>query len=97
MFYLRVRSWQNSHASHIIQELRCPRLLLVRWLSPYQHYQLPKCTKKNTSKIANKFMTVASGEIFTKYELIFRHAAKMKDGRSVNFMANVIFPSNPTL
>ena len=41
-------------------------------------------------------MTVASGEIFTKYELIF-HAAKMKDARSVNFMADVIFPSNPTL
>ena len=41
-------------------------------------------------------MTVASGEIFTKYELIC-HAAKMKDGRSVNFMADVIFPSYPTL
>ena len=41
-------------------------------------------------------MTVASGEIFTKYDLI-RHVAKMKDARSVNFKANVIFPSNPTL
>ena len=41
-------------------------------------------------------MTGAPGEIFTKYELIF-HAAKMKYGRSVNFMADVIFPSNPTL
>ena len=42
-------------------------------------------------------MTVAPGEIFTnEYELIF-HAAKMKYGRSVNFMADVIFPSNPTL
>ena len=41
-------------------------------------------------------MIVASGEIFTKYDLICQ-AAKMKDARSVNFMADVIFPSNPTL
>ena len=27
-FSLRVRSSQRSHASHIIQELRCPRLFL---------------------------------------------------------------------
>ena len=40
----------------VIQELRCPRLLLVSWLFPYQ---LPKSTR-NTCKIANKFMTVAS-------------------------------------
>ena len=41
-------------------------------------------------------MTVASGEIFTKYDLIC-HVAKMKDARSVYSMADVIFPSNPTL
>ena len=41
-------------------------------------------------------MTVASGEIFTKCDLICP-VAKLKDARSVNFMADVIFPSNPTL
>ena len=91
-FSFRVRNYQNSHASHIIQELRFPRLLLIGWLFPYQ---FPKSTR-NTRKTANKFMTVASGEIFTKYDLIC-HVAKMKDARSVNFMADVIFPSNPTL
>ena len=34
-------------------------------------------------------MLVASGEIFTKYDLIC-HVAKMKDARSVNSMADVI-------
>ena len=58
-------------------------------------FQLPKPTK-NTRKIANKFMTVASGEIFTKYDVIC-HVAKEKDARSVNSTADVIFPSNPTL
>ena len=76
MFSFRERSQQNSHASHIIQEL-------------------PKSTR-NPRKIANKFMTVASGEIFTKYDLIC-HVAKMKDARSVYSMADVLFPSNPTL
>ena len=41
-------------------------------------------------------MTVASGEIFTKNDLIC-HVVKVKDARSVNSMADVIFPSNPTL
>ena len=51
---------------------------------------------KNTRKIANKSITVASGDIFTKYDLIC-HVAKVKDARSVHSMADVIFCSNPTL
>ena len=31
-FSLRVRSWQSSHASHLIQDLSFPRLFLVRRL-----------------------------------------------------------------
>ena len=41
-------------------------------------------------------MTVASGEIFTKNDLIY-HVAKMKDARSVYSMTDGISPSNPTL
>ena len=36
-------------------------------------------------------MTVASGEIFTKYDLIC-HVAKVKDARSVNSTADVLSP-----
>jgi len=60
---------------------------------------------RNTRKIANKLMTVASGEINLqrKHNLIC-HAAKVKAAMSAHSMADVIpflayflFPSNPTL
>ena len=41
-------------------------------------------------------MTVASGEIFTKNDLIC-HVVKVKDARSVYSIADVNFLLNPTL
>jgi len=65
----------------------------------------PKTTR-NTPKIANKLMTVASAEINlqSKHDFIC-HVAKVKAATSAHSMADVIpsfwriyyFPSNPTL
>ena len=62
-------------------------------------------TTRNTHKITNKLMTVASAEINlqSKHDLI-RHVAKVKAATSAHSMADVIpflayllFPLNPTL
>ena len=62
---------------------------------------MPKPTR-NTRKIANKLMTVASGEINLQSK--HDHVAKVKAALSANSMAGVInflvyllFSSNPTL
>ena len=56
---------------------------------------------RNTCKVANKLMTVASGEINlqSKHNLI-RHIVKMKDAMSANFIADVryiLFESNASI
>jgi len=57
---------------------------------PKNLLHLPKTTR-NTLKIANKLMTVASGEINfqSKHNLIF-HVAKVKAATSAHSMADVI-------
>jgi len=72
---------------------------------PKNLFHLPKTTR-NTCKIANKLMAVASGEINlqSKHDLIC-HAAKVKAATSAHSMADVIpffytyllFPLNPML
>ena len=71
---------------------------------PKNSLQLPKPTR-NSRKIANKLMTVASGEMNLqgKHQLIC-HVAKVNAATSAHSMADVvpflaylIFPSNPTL
>jgi len=57
---------------------------------PKNLFHLPKTTR-NTCKIANKLMAVASGEINlqSKHDLIC-HAAKVKAATSAHSMADVI-------
>jgi len=57
---------------------------------PKNLFHLPK-TRRNTRKIANKLMTVASAEINlqSKHDLI-RHVAKVKAATSAHSMADVI-------
>ena len=71
---------------------------------PKNFHHLRK-TKRNTRKIANKLMTVASGEINlqSKHDLIC-HLSKVKAATSMHSMADVIpflayllFRLNPTL
>jgi len=71
---------------------------------PKNLLHLPKTTR-NTSKTANKLMTVASAEINlqSKHDLIC-HLGKVKAATLVHSMADVIlflacllFPLNPTL
>ena len=71
---------------------------------PNNSLQLPKLTR-NTCKIANKSMTVASGETnFQRKHNLICHAAKVKAATSAHSVADVIpflvysiFASNPTL
>jgi len=71
---------------------------------PKNLLHLPKTTR-NTRKIANKLMTITSGEINlqSKHNLIC-HVPKVKATTSTHSMADVIsflayllFPLNPTL
>ena len=71
---------------------------------PKNSPQLPKPTR-NTRKIANKLMTVASGKINlqSKHDLIC-HIAKVKAATSAHsmadvipFLANLLFLLNPML
>ena len=71
---------------------------------PKNLLHLPKTTR-NTRKLANKLMTVASGEINfqSKHDLI-SHVAKVKAATLTHSMADVIpflayllIPLNPTL
>ena len=64
---------------------------------------MPKPTR-NTRKIANKSMTVASGEINLQSKHDRTHVAKVKAAMSANsiageiiFLVYLIFSSNPTL
>ena len=64
---------------------------------------MPKPTR-NTLKIANKLMTVASGEINLQSKHDHTHVAKVKAAMSensiadvINFLVYLIFSSNPTL
>ena len=50
---------------------------------------MPKSTR-NTCKIANKLMTVASGEINLRKHNLTYHVAKVKAATSAHFMADVI-------
>jgi len=63
---------------------------LAAMKQPKNLLHLPKTTR-NTHKLANKLMTVASGEINlqSKHNLI-SHVAKVKAARSTHSMADVI-------
>ena len=56
---------------------------------PNDPLQLPKPTR-NTCKIANKLMTIASGEINLQKKNLTCHVAKVKAATSAHSMADVI-------
>ena len=79
--------------------------LLTRFEKTAKEFASYGQTTRNTRKIANKLMTVASREInLQKQRSHMTSVAKEKAARSVHSMADVIpfsayliFPSNPTL
>jgi len=81
-----------------------PKNDLAVMKQPKNFLHLPKTTR-NTRKIANKLMTVASGEINlqSKHDLIC-HLSKVKAATStysmadiIPFLAYLLFGLNPTL
>ena len=58
-------------------------------MRPKDPLQLPKPTR-NTCKIANRLMTIASGEINLQKHNLTCHVAKVKAATSAHSMADVI-------